>query len=204
MAAKPPRHEAVGHADRPLGEPGRSRRCAPRARESDALPVTLTERAVGSLEQSAPCADDREGPAVPRPAGVAATPPRDRVPAAPATRAAVPRGLPALPATSSVAATPPRQRAEGPPVPRGRRPTAPTVCGSLRLPLCVRHRERVALPSSRRAAQRTSGAAGWAAGFTGCRITWSFERRFAPFVICAGLIESRGPCERAAPPPVSR
>ena len=26
----------------------------------------------------------------------------------------------------------------------------------------------------------------------------------SPFVICAGLIESRGPCERAALPPVSR
>ena len=38
-----------------------------------------------------PCADDREGPAVPRPAGVAATPSRNWLPAAPAPRAALPR-----------------------------------------------------------------------------------------------------------------
>ena len=65
-------------------------------------------------------------------------------------------------------------------------------------------RESDALPSSRRTAPRTSGFVEWADGGTGRRTTWSFERRFAPFVICAGLIESRGPCERAAPPPVSR
>ena len=33
-----------------------------------------SEGAVGSLEQSAPCADDSEGPAIPRAAGVVATP----------------------------------------------------------------------------------------------------------------------------------
>ena len=49
------------------------------------------EGAVGSLRRSAPCADDREGPPVPRPAGVAASPPRNWLPAAPATRAAAPR-----------------------------------------------------------------------------------------------------------------
>ena len=69
------------------------------------------EGACGSRRQSALCADDREGPAVPRAAGVAATPwferaklsrhherreapferPRNRVPALPATRAAEPR-----------------------------------------------------------------------------------------------------------------
>ena len=44
------------------------------------------------------------------------------------------------------------------------------------------------------------------AGCQRCRnpIPWSFERRFVPSAICARLIESRGPCERAAPPLVSR
>ena len=56
-----------------LGEPGRSRRPAPRARESDALPVTHAER-----EPAAPSGSRRrapttaKGPAVPRPARAAA------------------------------------------------------------------------------------------------------------------------------------
>ena len=61
MAAKPPRHEAVGVADRPLGEPGRSRRPAPRARESDALPVTQAER-----EPAAPSGSRRRAPTTAR------------------------------------------------------------------------------------------------------------------------------------------
>ena len=44
-----------------LGEPGRSRRPAPRARESDALPVTQAER-----EPSAPSGSRRRGPTTAR------------------------------------------------------------------------------------------------------------------------------------------
>ena len=61
MAASPPRHEAVGETDRPLGEPGRSRRYAPRARESDALPVTHAER-----EPAAPSGNRRHAPTTAR------------------------------------------------------------------------------------------------------------------------------------------
>ena len=44
-----------------LGEPGRSRRCAPRARESDALPVTQAER-----EPLAPSGSRRRAPTTER------------------------------------------------------------------------------------------------------------------------------------------
>ena len=58
--AAPPRHEAVGCADRPLREPGRSRRVAPRARESEALPVTQA-RDRRERAQRAPGPEPAEG-----------------------------------------------------------------------------------------------------------------------------------------------
>ena len=82
-------------------------------------------------------------------------------------------------------AAPPRERAEGPPVPRG-----------------LRHRESVALPSSRRAAPRTSGFAERASPFQSAR-TRSLSRQKRTFAaLCAassGELCSPGDASREGP-----
>ena len=64
----------------------------------------------------------------------------------------------------------PRERAEGPAVPRG-----------------LRRRESKAFPSSRRMAPRTPCFPERAVGFADRLMPWSFERRFAPFVMTREL-----------------
>ena len=64
---------------------------------------------------------------------------------------------------------------------RRRRASGPR---DLRLPLCLRHRESKALPSSRRMGPRTSGFPEWAVGFADCLMPWRLCRH-------AGLALSR-------------
>ena len=74
---------------------------------------------------------------------------------------------------------------EGSSIPLCRRRTAPTARGSLRLPRCLRHRESVALPNSRRRAPRTSG---------GRRVGGRFHRPPRTVVVRKALRAARDTC----------